>query len=205
MLPFNKINRAFKGVGIWANTYICIPLTRSHIIRYLIYMNRTLILPALLIILLLSGCTRIEREEIISTYPGCQKKVTAIFLINDTEKTKIKSFEFYKTGMKKREYNYKDDHYYGDWTYWYKDGTVAAKGLFNEKTKEPFKGIGKGTYYWPEGKKMMTITIKKKKETKESSIVYYDKSGNSYFNENLPTDLRDNIHLTLSMWDRGEI
>jgi antitoxin component YwqK of YwqJK toxin-antitoxin module len=163
-----------------------------------------IILFAIFIVFL--GCEKKDREEVISTYHTGEKKETAIFEGEKTKRRKLKSFEYYKTGEKKREYNFKDNHYYGPWTYWYKDGTTMAEGVLSEKTLKPFKGIGRGTYYWPGKRKMIELEVNVNSgKGRESKVVYYDWTGNSYSNDNLPSELKENIRSVIARWEKGEI
>lgn len=159
----------------------------------------------LLILTVFSGCARKDSEEVISTYPGGEKRETAIFSGKKPNRIKLKSFEYYETGQKKREYHYKDNHYYGEWTYWYKDGSTIAGGFFDTKVLNPHKGTGSGTYYWPSGKEMIQLEVKMNNNKKVSDVIYRNESGAAYNDENLPDELKEKIQSVLVRWDKGEI
>ncbi len=161
-----------------------------------------LIIAAVLIVL---GCTKESTEEVISTYPDGAKKETAFFSGEKPNRLKIKSFEYYATGEKKVEYNYKENNFFGDWAYWYKNGAPLARGNFTDKTLDPFGGFGKVTYLWPDGNTMMEVETVLKDGQRAGTTKYFDRQGNNYLGQNLPDQLRKDIHLLLSRWDRGEI
>jgi antitoxin component YwqK of YwqJK toxin-antitoxin module len=113
----------------------------------------------LLVFLIITGCARKEPEEVVSKHPDGAKKETAIFTGEKQDRVKLKSFEYYETGEKKRAYHHRDNEYFGTWTYWYRDGALMAMGFFDEKTGEPGKGIGSAVYFWPAGGKMLKLYV----------------------------------------------
>jgi antitoxin component YwqK of YwqJK toxin-antitoxin module len=157
-----------------------------------------------LISILPYGCAKKDREEVISTYPSGEKQETSIFQGEKPNRRKLISYEYYRTGEKKRAYHYKDNHYFGPWTYWYRNGGIMAEGTFFAKTLVAHEGKGKGIYYWPDGGKMMNIESKIKDDGK-SNVIYYDKNGSAYSNEDLPQELKEKIRSVIDRWEKGEI
>lgn len=144
------------------------------------------------------------REETVTSYPGGEKQVTELVKGRETTKTIIKSFEYYETGQKKKEFSHKDNHYFGAWTFWYKDGKVLAEGSFEDKTLNPAAGVGKGKYYWPSGSPM--ILLEPDRENNATVVVaVYDEAGNSYQPEKQPPELKEKIKAVLDRWVNGEI
>jgi hypothetical protein len=104
-------------------------------------MKKMVVSPLLLLaFLIITGCAGKEPEEVVSKHPDGAKKETAIFTGEKQDRVKLKSFEYYETGEKKRAYHHRDNEYFGTWTYWYRDGSLMAMGFFDEKTGEPGKG-----------------------------------------------------------------
>lgn len=151
-----------------------------------------------------SGCAKKDEEVVIKTHPTGERKETAILRLEGKKKFRIKSFEYYKTGEKQREYNYRSNKYFGPWTYWYKDGSLIAEGMFDKETTRPGKSVGSAVYYWPNGEKM--LFIKAVEESEGSNITeYFDESGNAYTNETIPDDLKEKIRKVIIDWTNGEI
>jgi len=160
-------------------------------------------------LMLFSACKRqpslAPDEQVISKYPGGEIKETAIITGPKTNSVKIKSFVYYRSSEKKKEYSYKDNNYFGPWTYWYRNGSKLAEGTFDKKTLDPFTGIGSGTYYWPDGKKMMRITATTEKDKDILVAAYFDDTGKQYSNDDIPEDLKKKIVDIITRWDKGEI
>jgi antitoxin component YwqK of YwqJK toxin-antitoxin module len=154
--------------------------------------------------LLLAACAKKDEEVVIKTYRSGEKKETALLREEGQKKFRIKSFEYYKTGEKKREYNYRNNKYFGPWTYWYKDGSVIAEGMFDEETTRPGKSIGSAVYSWPNGEKMLFIKVIE--EGEDSNITeYYEESGKSYTDDTIPDDLKEKIREVITDWTKGKI
>lgn len=163
-----------------------------------------IILTLCLIFLSLNACVKKDEEVVIKTFPTGEKKETAILREKGRKKLRIKSFEYYKTGEKKREYNHKDNLYFGPWTYWYKDGSVIAEGIFDQKTSRPGKAVGSALYYWPNGEKMLFLKVEE--IDGDSNITeYYDESGNSYTDDTISEDLKEKIREVITDWTKGDI
>jgi len=169
---------------------------------------------ALMMLLLVAGtsCKKQEEkhillpgEEVISAYPNGKIRETAFFEGSEPNRGKLKSFEFYITGQKKKEFNYRDNHYYGPWIYWYKNGKIMAEGIFDEKTLIPGEGTGRGIYYWPDGKKMIELDVRSTGKERTAHVTYYDGAGNVYTNENIPEKVKGKIRLTIQNWENGKI
>jgi antitoxin component YwqK of YwqJK toxin-antitoxin module len=157
-----------------------------------------------LILLSFTACKKKDPEVVIKTFPSGEKKETALLREEGQKKFRIKSFEYYKTGEKKREYNHKDNLYFGPWTYWYRDGSVMAEGMFDQKTNRPGKAVGSALYYWPGGGNMLFITVRNNGE--DSNITeYYDESGNAYADATIPEDLKKKIREVITDWTAGKI
>jgi antitoxin component YwqK of YwqJK toxin-antitoxin module len=154
----------------------------------------------------LTSCTeRQEPEEVVLKFAGGNKKETAIFRGEKPARAKIKSFEYYETGEKKKEYYRKDTYYFGAWTYWYREGSVMAMGIFDRETIDPSAGSGRVIYYWPGGGKMIDMDIRYIKGQRKSKVTYYDAKGTIYTEENIPPDLKKNIQIIITKWDKGRI
>jgi antitoxin component YwqK of YwqJK toxin-antitoxin module len=144
-------------------------------------------------------------EEVVLKYAGGNKKETAIFRGEKPARVMIKSFEYYETGEKKKEYYRKDKYYFGAWTYWYGSGAVMAMGIFDSETIDPSAGSGRVIYYWPAGGKMIDMDIRYIKGQRKSEVTYYDAKGTIYTEENIPPDLKKNIQIMITKWDKGRI
>ncbi len=155
-----------------------------------------------LILLIFPGCAKEDSEVVTTKYPSGEKKETTIFRGEKPDLQKIKSFEYYRTGEKRREYSYKDNHFFGPWTYWYKKGNVMAEGVINKKTFTPGKGTGTGAYYWPDGEKMIDIAVT---ASNELAFTYYDKTGVAYSDDDLPEVIKKNIKSVIAKWEDGDI
>lgn len=173
--------------------------------------NRKITLAVILISFsfILSGCSKkpepsAPKEKTLSTYPSGAKKVTALVREKESTRIKIKSFEYYESGEKKKEYDHLDNLYFGQWTFWYKDGQKLADGRFVRKAVNPAKGIGNGMYYWHNGKPMIKLESRDNK-SKPVVVAVYDESGKQYTPENQPEGLRYQIRETLERWEKGEL
>lgn len=144
------------------------------------------------------------KEEVLSTYESGAKRETGIFRGKDTNRVQLKGFEYYETGERKREFSYKDNLYYGRWTFWYKDGKVMAEGNFTEKVLDPDSASGSGIYYWPNGQKM--IEIETLDPVKGATVVaVYSEAGRKYRPRKEPPELREKIDALIKKWQDGEV
>ena len=161
-------------------------------------------LACLMIIFLLSGCTRGPKEEVVSRYPGGSKLETGVFVGEKSNRSRLKSFEYYESGERKKEFAHKDNHFFGPWTFWYRSGAVFAKGEITVKTMTQENAIGSGTYYWPSGGKMVEMgTSADKQSTVVNSL--YDEKGNRYSLQTAPADLAKRIKELLDQWHAGKV
>jgi antitoxin component YwqK of YwqJK toxin-antitoxin module len=168
------------------------------------YLSFPLILFALLFAFI--SCSKTQGpEEITLKFSSGNKKETAIFKGKKPERIKIKSFEYYETGEKKKEYYRKDKYYFGAWTYWYREGSVLAMGVFDRETIDPALGSGRVIYYWPAGSKMIDMDVRFKKGERVSYVTYYDAQGTTYTEEEIPKDLKKRIQIMITKWDKGKI
>ncbi|MHA2040091.1 MAG: hypothetical protein ACW98X_27100 [Promethearchaeota archaeon] len=71
-----------------------------------------------------------------------------------------------------------------------KRGRIIIKTTITSGRGHTHEGKGKGIYYWPDSRKMMDIQSKIKDEGK-SAVIYYDKDGGTYSNEDLPAELKE--------------
>jgi antitoxin component YwqK of YwqJK toxin-antitoxin module len=157
-----------------------------------------------LIFLSFSACSKKDQEVVIKTYPNGEKKETAVLKEEKQKKVRIKSFEYYETGERKRQYHYRNNKYYGPWTYWYRHGSKIAEGVFDEETTRPGQAVGNALYYWPGGNKMLFVQVQEKGG--DSNITeYYDISGNSYSDTTIPDDLKKEIRQVITDWTEGKI
>ena len=164
---------------------------------------------SLILLAAVSGCKRgpslAPGEKVISRYPLGEIKETAIISGAGTNSITLKSFVYHISGQKKKEYNYKNNLYFGPWKYWYKKGGKLAEGTFDTKTPNPNIGVGTAVYYWPGGKKMIEIDTRPERQSDKPASIYHDEKGNSYTDQNLPEEVRQKIVDTIHRWDIGEI
>src|SRR6266540_1962161 len=141
-------------------------------------MKIRLLLLSFLLIVIFTGCAR-EKEEVVSSYPSGARKQTGIFKGEKPNRAQLKAFEYFETGEKKKEFNFKDNLFFGPWTFWYKNGKKLAEGVIEAKTVDHQNAVGTGNYYWPSGARM--IELKPKPDKSGSDVVaIYDESGKSY-------------------------
>jgi antitoxin component YwqK of YwqJK toxin-antitoxin module len=160
----------------------------------------------LLVLLIFSGCAKKDEERVISRHPTGEVKETAVYGGEGEDEELVKSYEYYHNGNKKKEYHYLNSQYFGDWTYWYRNGSIMAEGRYDEKTLDPSSGTGSATYYWRDGKKMMDITSGRKEAGKrESTVIYYDEDGRPFTDDNIPPELTSKIRTTIQRWTKGGI
>ena len=166
-------------------------------------MYKSCFLSVFLILFLLSACSRHSEEEILSRYPSGKKLETGIFIGDSTKRTRLKSFEYYETGERKKEFAHQDNHFLGPWTFWYKNGKVLAKGNITVKTMTHETAIGSGTYYWPGGGTMIEITPSADGQSTMVSKIH-DEQGKSYLSDAAP-ELSHRIKQLLDQWQDGTI
>src|SRR6266571_355194 len=162
-------------------------------------MRHRFVLALLLLFVFISGCAR-EKEEVISSFPSGAKKQTGIFRGEKPNRAQLKAFEYYESGERKKEFGFKDNHFFGPWTFWYKDGKKAAEGIIEVKALDHQNAVGTGTYFWPGGAKM--IELKPKPDKSGSDVVaIYDESGKAYTAQNKPPELAAKIKTLLEKWE----
>lgn len=158
----------------------------------------------LLCIILVAGCTRGPKEEIVSRYPGGNKLETGVFIGEKSNRSRLKSFEYYETGERKKEFAHQDNHFFGPWTFWYRSGSVFAKGDISVKTMTQENAIGSGTYFWPSGGKMVEMAPSADKQSTVVNSVY-DEQGNRYAPQAAPADLTKRIKEQFDQWYAGKV
>ena len=163
---------------------------------------RHLLVP-LLLITLFGGCTR-EKEEIVSTFPSGAKKETGIYQGKKPNRSRLKSFEYYETGERKKEFSLRDNHFFGPWSHWYKNGKKLAEGSVAIKTMDHQKAVGTGTFYWPGGARMITLGANADKTATEVTGIY-DEAGKFYTVKDCPPELSAKIKGILDKWEKGEL
>ena len=158
----------------------------------------------LIFLSLLGGCSRQPAEEIISRYPSGKKLETGTFTGDKNNRSRLKSFEYYETGERKKEFAHQDNHFFGPWTFWYKNGKIIAKGEISEKTMTQETAVGSGTYFWPGGAKMIEVSPA---ADRHSTLVkrVFDEQGQSYPPDKAPADLNNRIKEILEQWEAGKI
>ncbi|WP_243372289.1 hypothetical protein [Geotalea sp. SG265] len=164
-----------------------------------------LLLVAFAAVILCVACTREGREQVTSTYPGGNKKETAVFHGKGTEKSRLKSFEYYESGQKKKEFSYRDNLLSGPWTYWYKNGHKLGDGVIENKAINLGMATGKETYYWPNGIKMLEAETEGGGLKPGTTPIYRDEAGQTYSDKGRPKELVEKSKLLLERWERGDI
>lgn len=145
-----------------------------------------------------------DREEVVERYDDGSPLEVRIEKGSPPEIIYIKSFYYYRTGEKRRVFYYKDNNFYGPWTFWYRDGTVFAEGMLFEKTLDPEQGIGSATYYWPDGTLMLEFTATA--AGKAEGVTYRNMDdGRKYALANVPEPLKERITRILVQWQQSEI
>lgn len=155
-------------------------------------------------LLVASGCSRDGKEEVISSFPGGARKMTGIFQGKEPNRAQLKGFEYYESGEKKKELSFRDNHFYGPWTFWYKSGKKMAEGVIEAKTLDHQAAVGSGTYYWPSGAKMIEISTNREKSASEVTAIY-DEAGRQYTVANKPPELAEKIKDLLEKWEKGAV
>ena len=141
-----------------------------------------------------------DGEVVISYYPSGEILGTVIQEGKKPNIATLTRYEYFKDGKRKKEYNFKDNHYFGKWFYWYHNGNVLASGNFTAKSSDAFNGIGDAVYFWQDGKKMMIIDNRKNRPKDIPEVVYVSSSGDLFTNENVPEYLSAEIRDTLALW-----
>ena len=119
--------------------------------------------------------------------------------------TIFKKYEYYPSGQVKKQYEFKDNHYFGPLHYYFADGSTFADGIVTSKSLEIFTAKGTMNYYWPGGKKMLAIDSRTERPEHIDEALYFTETGEVYTNEDLPEDLKEKILATLSDWQDGNI
>lgn len=153
---------------------------------------------------LLAGCSRQATEEIISRYPSGKKLETGTFTGEKASRARLKSYEYYESGERKKEFAHQDNHFFGPWTFWYKNGKVFAKGEIIEKTMTQESAVGSGTYYWPDGGKMIEMTPSADRHSTMVKSIF-DQQGKAYPPDKAPADLTQRIREQMEQWETGKI
>jgi antitoxin component YwqK of YwqJK toxin-antitoxin module len=160
---------------------------------------------SVLAIVIIAACSREGSEEITARYPGGKKKETAVFQGKVPERKRLKSFEYYETGEKKKEFSYRDNLLSGPWTYWYKNGKKFGEGRIENKAINLSMVTGKETYYWPNGNKMLEAETEGGRLKPGTTAVYRDQQGQAYTDRGRPKELIEKSKALLDRWERGEI
>ena len=168
-------------------------------------MRCKLMIPLLAGIVLIAACSRNGGEEVTSTYPNGIKKETAVFQGKGVEKARLKGFEYYESGERKKEFTYRDNLLSGPWTYWYKNGKKLGEGVIENKAINLSMVSGKETYYWPNGVKMLEAETAGGALKPGTTAVYRDEDGKSYSDKERPKELIEKSKSLLERWERGEI
>ncbi|RII25645.1 MAG: hypothetical protein CXR31_13835 [Geobacter sp.] len=157
------------------------------------------------LVFILSACSKSGNEEVTSVYQSGKKKETAVFQGKSTEKARLKSFEYYESGEKKKEFSYQDNLLSGPWTYWYKNGNKFGEGKIENKAINLGMVTGKETYYWPNGVKMLEAETEGGGLKPGTTAVYRDEQGKIYTDKGRPKELVEKSKKLLERWERGEI
>ncbi len=168
-------------------------------------MRSTIVVALAALVLLASACDRKSAEEVTSTYPSGHKKETAIFQGKGSEKIRLKSFEYYDSGEKKKEFSYRDNLLSGPWTYWYKNGKKFGEGVIENKAINLSMVTGRETYYWPNGVKMLEAETVGGGLKPGSTAIFRDEAGKEYTDKGRPRELVERSKGLLERWERGEI
>lgn len=165
-------------------------------------MFRNLTTLAVILAVMLAGCTSGRQEEILAHHPGGEKKEAIIFEGKGSNRTFLKRVEYFRQGTIKKEFAYKDNHFFGPWTFWYENGSKLAEGTITVKTLDPWNAAGNGAYFWPDGKKM--IELGAGSDGKPAGVTaIYDETGKSFTAATCPAELKKKISEILEKWERA--
>ncbi len=156
-------------------------------------------------LLCLVSCSTQGGEEVVSRYPSGHRKETQIFTGSGSNKARLKVFEYYEGGEKKKEYNFKDGLFHGPFTYWYKNGDVFCRGMIENKAINLTMVTGTETYYWPGGKKMLAAQTVKGQMKPGTHFIYWDEDGKEYTEQTRPAALLEKTKAITDHWEKGEI
>lgn len=159
----------------------------------------------ILVFFLFTACSQGEKEEVVSSYPSGKNKETAVFSGKEPNRARIKVFEYYETGEKKKEYSHQDNLFHGPFTYWYKNGKKLCDGLIENKAINLGMVTGKETYYWPNGVKMLEAETSGGKIKPGTTPIYRDETRKEYTDKERPKELIVKSKGLLERWERGEI
>ena len=151
-----------------------------------------------------AACSRSTEEEVLSKYPSGKKQETAIYEGKEGNRARIKSFAYYESGERKKEFSHKDNHFFGPWTMWYKNGEKIGQGSIEVKTLDHRNALGSGTYYWPGGAKMVEIALNAERSAAEV-VAVYDRKGTRYDSATCPAPLKEEIRGILDGWEQGKL
>jgi len=152
------------------------------------------------ILLGLSACSKSSDEQVLSTYPDGKKKETAIYVNKKPNQKMLKSFEYYQTGEKKKEFSYQDNLFHGPWTYWYKNGKKMGEGIIENKAINLGLSSGTERYYWPGGNIMLRSETVGGKLKPGTTAVFYDEQGKEFSDETRPDALVDKTRNVIDRW-----
>jgi hypothetical protein len=168
-------------------------------------MKRTAVVLAICLSLsITAACNRSPEEEVLSKYPSGKKQETAIYEGKEGNRARIKSFAYYESGERKKEFSHKDNHFFGPWTMWYKNGEKIGTGNIEVKALDHRSALGSGTYYWPGGAKMVEIALNKERSAADV-VAVYDRKGTRYSAATCPPALKNEIRGILDGWEKGEL
>jgi antitoxin component YwqK of YwqJK toxin-antitoxin module len=168
-------------------------------------MRSTLFILIVATTFLFTACVREGQEEVTSTYPSGKKKETAVFQGKDKERIRVRSFEYYESGERKKEFTYRDNLLSGAWTYWYKDGRKFGDGFIENKAINLSMVTGREAYYWPNGVKMLEAQTVGGGLKPGSTAIFRDEAGKEYADKGRPGELVEKSKTLLERWERGEI
>lgn len=153
----------------------------------------------------LGACSTKNAEEVVASYPSGKKKETAVFQGTGADRVRMRSFEYYESGERKKEFSYRDNLLSGPWTYWYRDGRKFGEGVIENKAINLGMATGRETYYWPNGVKMLDAETVGGGLKPGTSAVYRDDTGREYTDTGRPRELVEKSRRLVERWERGEI
>ncbi len=124
-----------------------------------------------LIILITVSCKPSPELKIVEeTWPSGREKTVRLYTENGYEKSLTREIQYYESGQKKLEGEFRNDKKHGKWAFWYENGNLWSEGEFKDGLSHGYRKV-----YHPNGKLYYEGKFWKDKQT--GTWKFFDEEG----------------------------